>query len=65
MFARFTQEPEGLPIFIRMNRVLGFARTSEGGTRPFLSGAFNCLVAEDEDAVLRALTAKDQNDDDR
>ena len=64
MFVRLTQEPDGLPIYIRSSRVLGFAKTSEG-TRVFLTGAFNCLVAEDEEAVLRALTTKDHDIDDR
>jgi|GEM_PF-5491072 len=64
MFVRLTQEPEGQPIYIRSSRVLGFAKTSEG-TRVFLSGAFNCLVAEDEDEVLRALTAKAEDTDHR
>ena len=64
MFARLTQEPEGQPIYIRSSRVLGFAKTSEG-TRIFLTGAFNCLVAEDEHEVLRILTAKIDDTDHR
>lgn len=58
MFSRFTQ-PEGLPILIRTNRVVAFARTEEGATRIFLGGALSCLVAEDEETVLKALTAGD------
>lgn len=57
MFSRFTQAPEGLPILIRTNRVVAFARTEEGTTRVFLGGALNCLVAEDEEEVLKILTA--------
>jgi hypothetical protein len=55
MFTRFTQEPEGQPIYVRTARVLSFAKTSEG-TRIWLGGGLNCLVAEDEEAVLAALT---------
>lgn len=61
-FTRFNQ-PEGLPIYIRTARVLAFARTEDGGTRIFLGGALSCLVAEDEETVLQALTPP--TDDDR
>lgn len=57
MFSRFTQAPEGLPILIRTSRVVAFARTEEGSTRVFLGGALSCLVQEDEEAVLKILTA--------
>lgn len=56
MFARFTQEPGGLPIYIRTARVQAFAKAEEGGTRIFLSGALSCLVAEDEQTVLASLS---------
>ncbi|MND22355.1 hypothetical protein D3C80_127320 [compost metagenome] len=59
MFVRFTQEPEGLPIYVRTARVLAFARTVEGGTRIFLGSGLNCLVAEDEDHVRRTLAGGD------
>lgn len=55
MFIRLTQQPEGLPIVIRSNRVVAVARNDEGGSRVFLGGALSCLVAEDEEAVLMLL----------
>jgi hypothetical protein len=58
VFVRFTQAPEGAPIYVRQSRVLGFA-ASEDGTRIFLTGAFNCLVQEDHAEVLAALQAED------
>lgn len=61
MFARFTQEPGGLAIYVRRARVLAFARSDEGGTRIFLSGTYSCLVAEDEETVLAALTDAPEN----
>ena len=60
MFTRFSQ-PEGLPIYIRSSRVMAFARTEDGGTRIFLGGALSCLVAEDEETVLRALSPPDDD----
>ena len=60
MFARFTQEPESLPIYVRTARVLAFARTAEGGTRIFLGSGLNCLVAEDEEHVRRILAGGEQ-----
>lgn len=55
MFARFTQDPEGLPIYVRAARVLAFARTEEGGTRIFLGAGLSCLVSENEEHVRRTL----------
>lgn len=60
MFALFTQDPEGLPIYVRTARVMAFARTAEGGTRIFLGGGLNCLVAEDEEQVRRTLAGDDR-----
>jgi len=60
-FVRLTQEPEGLPVYIRTSRIQAFARTTEGGTRIFLTSAFNCLVAENEDEVLRAIQGADDD----
>ena len=59
MFACFTQDPDGLPIYVRTARVLAFARTAEGGTRIFLGAGLNCLVAEDEEHVRRTLAGGD------
>jgi len=56
MFVRFTQPETGLPIRIRAVRVQAFAATEESTTRIFLSGSLSCLVAEDEEAVLAALS---------
>jgi hypothetical protein len=53
-FARFTQEPEGLPIYIRSARVLAVAQTPEG-TRIFVGGGWNCLVAETVETVIQTL----------
>lgn len=63
MFARLTQEPEGLPIYVRTARVLAFAKTTEG-TRIFLGSGLNCLVAEDEDQVRRLLMGDTRQSDD-
>lgn len=54
MFVQLTQQPEGLPILIRSNRIAAIART-EDGSRVFLGGALSCLVSETEDEVLAAL----------
>lgn len=62
MFARFTQEPEGAPIHVRKSRVLAFAKTPEG-TRLFLGAGLNCLVAEDEAAVLKALSRGNEDEE--
>ena len=56
MFVRFIQPETGLPIHIRAARVQAFAATEEGTTRIFISGSLTCLVAEDEAAVLAALS---------
>lgn len=56
MFVRFTQPETGLPIRIRAARVQAFAATEDGATRIFLSGSLSCLVSEDEEAVLAALS---------
>lgn len=58
MFLRFTQLPDGGPIYVRESRVLAFA-ASDDGTRIFLSGGFSCLVEEDHKAVLKAFTPAD------
>lgn len=60
MFARFTQQPGDLPLYNRTARVQAFGRMEEGGTRIFLSGSLSCMVAEDEDDVLRILTREEQ-----
>ena len=61
MFARFTT-PEGMPMLIRAARVQAITRTEEGHTRVFLSGSLSCLVAEDEEEVLRRLVGGEDED---
>ena len=56
VFVRLTQQPEGLPILVRANRIAAVARTEEGGSRVFLGGALSVLVGESEDEVLAALS---------
>lgn len=60
MFARFTQDPEGLQIYVRTAHAIAFSRTAEGGTRIFLGGGLSCLVAEDEEQVCRTLAGDDR-----
>lgn len=59
MFARFTQPETGLPIHFRVSRIQAVAAAEDGTTRIFLGGALSCLVAENEDEVLRAIQADD------
>ncbi len=63
MFVKF-KTPEGLAMVVRASRVAAFTAVDTGGSRIFLGGALNCMVAEEVDEVERRLLSQGDPADD-